>query len=200
MHRAAAAVFFTRSLPEVWRRRPAPATPTAAEQRKSRPAHLAKWADYDTFIINPNPLVDMKISEFLAASRSTPEFRDALARFLVSKGPSPRIDFNPHSPPVKIERVLTMLLASHPEWAIDAVEIDGVSGCEYFRGTLRVQSLESVHAIEFRWDCRWKAEQQGWTDAFGFPDQIRAARDFGYDCFREWSTKSIPTEASPVPA
>ena len=44
----------------------------------------------------------------------------------------------------------------------------------------------STHVYEFVWDCRWRAEQEGWTDCFGFPDQIRAAREYDWRCFERW--------------
>jgi hypothetical protein len=40
--------------------------------------------------------------------------------------------------------------------------------------------------FDFVWDCQWRAVQQGWTDHFGLPDQIRAAREFGWRCFQHW--------------
>ena len=46
----------------------------------------------------------------------------------------------------------------------------------------------------FHWDCKWRAQQQGWVDYFGFPDQTRAAREFGFDCFRSW----VEEEVSPI--
>jgi hypothetical protein len=52
--------------------------------------------------------------------------------------------------------------------------------------------------VRFYWDCKWKAQEQGWTDYFGFPDQMRAAREFGYDCFRSWN--QLQTEPVSVPA
>ncbi|HEX8695519.1 MAG TPA: hypothetical protein VF746_24110, partial [Longimicrobium sp.] len=45
--------------------------------------------------------------------------------------------------------------------------------------------------VRFVWDCKWKAEQHGWHDYFGFPDQGRAAREFGYDCFRAWVEEAV---------
>jgi hypothetical protein len=38
----------------------------------------------------------------------------------------------------------------------------------------------------FTWCCAWRAEQEGWRDCFGFWDQARAAREFGYRCFSRW--------------
>jgi len=132
------------------------------------------------------------IRDFLARARATEPFRDALLTFLKEGRPNDRIRFNRGSPPVKVERVLTQALAAHPELEIDAVEIEGRSGCEYFRGSLDIEAVGETVCIEFHWNCKWKAEQEGWTDAFGMPDQIRAARTFGYECFSEW------TEIDPV--
>ena len=46
--------------------------------------------------------------------------------------------------------------------------------------------------VRFHWDCKWRALQEGWTDYFGFPDQVRAAREFGHDCFRLWEEERRP--------
>jgi len=137
------------------------------------------------------------IRDYLARSRATEPFRDALLGFLKDGRPNDRVRFNRGSPPVKIERVLTRALAAHPDIEIDAVEIEGRSGCEYFRGTLDIEAAGAALRIEFHWNCKWKAEQEGWRDAFGLPDQIRAARTFGHDCFAEWSEiESMPTESA----
>ena len=88
---------------------------------------------------------------------------------------------------MKVERTLTQLLAGAPHLEIESVEIRGTSGCEYFRGELIAQTTQGPYSVRFHWDCKWKAEQQGWTDCFGFPDQMRAAREFGFDCFRSWN-------------
>ena len=42
---------------------------------------------------------------------------------------------------------------------------------------------------------RWRAEQQGWVDAFGFPDQIRAADEFGWNCFHRWQLHQSAAQA-----
>lgn len=127
------------------------------------------------------------IHDFLDRTAATPRFREALAEFVSSGTPNERIRFDYRSPPVKVERVLTQLVASEPSLALDAVEVDGRSGCEFFRGQLVVTLAGGEsRRIRFQWDCRWRAMEQGWTDYFGFPDQMRAAREFGYDCFRVW--------------
>ena len=127
------------------------------------------------------------IRAFIERASPTPEFREALIEFVRTGAPSDRVRFDHRSPPVKVERLLTKLLASHPELAIEAVEIDGSSGCEFYRGQAVVMAAgDEALRIRFRWDCRWRAMAEGWTDYFGFPDQTRAAQEFGYDCFQVW--------------
>lgn len=128
----------------------------------------------------------MSLNDFLVRSEATAEFRDALSEFLRTQMPNERITFHLGAPPVKIERVVTKVLESVPDLEIERIEIDGSSGCEYFRGHLTVHAGGEAHEFRFHWDCRWRAVEQGWTDYFGFADQTRAAREFGYDCFRVW--------------
>lgn len=141
----------------------------------------------------------MNLRDLAARSRATPAFRAALDGFLRDARPSEQIEFDRHSPAVKVERALTKLLVEHPELPIDRVTIDAASGCEYYRGEMRVSAGAECLRIRFHWDCRWKAAEQGWTDYFGFPDQIRAAREFGFDCFRTWEP-AIQGEDAPLPA
>ena len=89
-------------------------------------------------------------------------------------------------PAVKVERVLTQLLAEHRHEPIERVEIDARSGCSDFSGTLAATIGGSTRTFDFVWDCRWRAEQEGWRDHWGEPDQIRAAREFGWQCFASW--------------
>lgn len=127
------------------------------------------------------------IEKILKGSSATDDFRSAVSSFLATGGPSERIRFDHRSPPVKVERVMTKLLETESDLEIDAVAIDASSGCEYYRGELTVDLADGrARRFAFDWDCRWRAEEQGWTDYFGLPDQIRAAREFGYDCFRLW--------------
>lgn len=127
------------------------------------------------------------IHDLLQRSAVTPDFRDAVTEFVRSGLPNDRVRFDHRSPPVKVERVISKLLASEPEAAIDGMEIDGWSGCEFYRGDALVALADGEsRQIRFRWDCRWRAMEEGWTDYFGFPDQMRAAQEFGYDCFQTW--------------
>jgi hypothetical protein len=147
-----------------------------------RPSSGSAWRGAD-----PELYTRHMIQSFLVSSRATDAFRDAVAALLASGAPNDRIRFDHRSPPVKVARVITNLLQREPELVIDGVEIKASSGCEYYRGDLRVELAGGEHReFRFDWDCRWRAEEQGWTDHFGFPDQIRAAQEFGHDCFRVW--------------
>jgi hypothetical protein len=128
----------------------------------------------------------MAIRELLDSAALTSDFREGLIQFLADHRPNDAVRFGPGSPPVKVQRALTHLLSAHPEWEIEGVELTARSGCEYYRGDLLVETPLGHRTVHFEWNCRWKAEQMGWSDAFGFPDQIRAAREFDHDCFRRW--------------
>ena len=128
----------------------------------------------------------MILSQLLERSRASEGFRSSVQAFVSDARPNDRVTFDPYSPPVKVERTLTKLLEEHPDLEIERVEIEGASGCEYYRGEMRVNTSAGVRRVRFYWDCKWRALQEGWTDYFGFPDQTRAAREFGHDCFRLW--------------
>src|SRR5690606_31752659 len=113
------------------------------------------------------------LSKFLERSRASESFRRAVREFVRDNRPNDGVTFDPYSPPVKVERTLTKLLEQHPEQEIERVEIDGSSGCEFYRGEMRVHTRNGLQEIRFYWDCKWKAMQMGWTDYFGFPDQTR---------------------------
>lgn len=143
----------------------------------------------------------MSLQQFLTRSRASDAFKDAVVAFARSGQPNDRIGFNPYCPPVKVERTLIKLLEELPEVELERVEVRGSSGCEFFRGELSAFAGSDEHRVRFHWDCKWKAVQHGWTDYFGFPDQARAAREFGHDCFREWEVQQVeaPLEV-PMPA
>ena len=130
----------------------------------------------------------MILSQLLERSRASEEFRKSVVEFVRHLRPNDGVTFDAYSPPVKVERTLTKLLEEHPELEIERVEIEGASGCEYYRGELRVHTPDGMRKVRFYWDCKWRAIQEGWTDYFGFPDQTRAAREFGHNCFRQWET------------
>lgn len=134
----------------------------------------------------------MPLFEHLYASSATPAFRDAVEEFARTGAPNSRLSFGSRAPSIKVERTITMILRDHGDLEIDSVEIDAISGCANFHGVAHVRTGSDEVRIDFDWDCRWKAMQLGWTDYFGFPDQVRAAREFGFDCFRSWTPRSGP--------
>lgn len=133
----------------------------------------------------------MLTEELLLQARVGDSFRAALRTFRNTGRPNERITFDRLSPPVKVERMLTKALVEYPDLAIESIEVRGSSGCEFFRGTAIIRTADQERHVRFHWDCKWKAEQQGWADYFGFPDQARAAREFGYDCFRGWEEEKV---------
>lgn len=131
-----------------------------------------------------------EIEQILAQSRAAEQFK-ADVRTFVERGSASRVEIVGHGPTVKVQRLLAQLLATESHLPIERVEIRGQSGCSDFVGTMRVTTMDTVEDIEFAWCCRWRAEQEGWTDYFGFPDQIRAAREFDWRCFESWTRVSV---------
>jgi hypothetical protein len=131
----------------------------------------------------------MKLLKLIAGSAITPDFRDGIDAFLKSGRANDQVAFNSSAPPVKVARTLTRVLESYGHLPLESVAITGRSGCEFFRGEVTVRSRYDERRVEFHWDCRWKAIELGWFDYFGFPDQIRAARELDHDCFRSWEER-----------
>jgi hypothetical protein len=125
------------------------------------------------------PLV-RSLDDLLAVSAACESFKTAV-RDLAAGRLQDRILFRAPAPPVKVQRVVMKLLEACPELPLESVEVRGVSGCSSFRGTVLCQP--GGERIEFFWDCHWQAAQLGWTDHWGEPDQARAARELGYQCF-----------------
>ena len=92
--------------------------------------------------------------------------------------------------------MLAQLLSEESHLEIEDVSIDAWSGCSDFRGTISVTTSEGLRTFRFRWDCSWRAEQEGWFDAFQLPDQIRAAHEFGWRCFSDWQEQLGVDEAA----
>ena len=126
------------------------------------------------------------LEDLLAASSASAPFKEA-ARALETGGRQDRIRYNRSSPPVKVLRAVMKLIEERPRLALESVEVEGESGCSNFMG--RAVAQPGDLAIDFNWDCAWRAGQMGWTDAFGDPDQIRAAQTFGYQCFEHFSVR-----------
>jgi hypothetical protein len=129
------------------------------------------------------PVVTCDIETLLAQSTAGEAFKAAV-RDLARGRKSDLIGFGWGAPPVKVLRVISKLLETEPSLEISEVNLDGHSGCSDFEGTVHVNGNERTY--EFRWDCEWRAKQEGFRDAFGYPDQIRAAQEFGYQCFERF--------------
>ena len=110
--------------------------------------------------------------------------------------PTSRILIDRHAPRVKILRTLAQLLAAEPGLRVERVRIDALSGCCDFRGTLVATVDGAEQRFEFVWDCRWRAQQEGWVDRWGAADQSRAAREFGWRCFSLWTRVNETTVAA----
>jgi len=122
----------------------------------------------------------------LVGSQATAAFRTDLAQY-ASRQPAERISASASSPRVKVLRVIAQLLHAEPSLEIDRVQVRGASGCADFSGLITVtDAFGESQAFAFEWNCEWKAKQMGYVDGFGFPDQIRAAQEFGWQCFQRW--------------
>lgn len=142
----------------------------------------------------------MELHEILAASQATDAFKaDVLA--YVEHHEVARVTTARRSPRVKVVRLLTQLLSAEGALPLDRVHLDALSGCADFTGTLVVElATGGSLTMRFAWDCHWRAEQQGWTDAYGLPDQIRAAREFDWRCFQQWERVAAGEPSTARPA
>lgn len=130
------------------------------------------------------------LDELLDASQAMPEFKEAV-RDLSEGEHQDRIDYNWGAPPLKVMRVIMKILESCPREPIERVQLKGTSGCSDFTGTAIIEP-GPIH-IDFEWDCSWRAAQLGWKDFFGDPDQIRAAHEYDYQCFKRFDVKKTAT-------
>ena len=135
----------------------------------------------------------MDLDHLLRRSGATEDFKRDVLAFERHEQTS-RVTMTRPSPRVKVLRLLAQLLDAEPTLAIERVTVDGWSGCSDFVGVIRVESGGTERAFRFVWCCQWRAQQEGWYDGFGLPDQIRAAREFGWRWFIEW--KELPAGAT----
>ena len=125
----------------------------------------------------------------LGRSQATDSFKLDVAAFCAGQAAS-RVTVEGFVPRIKVQRLLMQLLSSESDLPITRVVVRGRSGCSDFVGAVTVETVSETHVFDFVWDCRWRAEQEGWTDCFGLPDQMRAAQEFGWRCFQHWSPRS----------
>jgi hypothetical protein len=130
-----------------------------------------------------------ELESLLAASSAAETFKEDVRAFCAGRQSS-RIRVNGFVPPVKVRRLLKFVLHRQPELAIEGLSLRGASGCSDFVGVVELETGGERRAFEFVWDCRWRAQEEGWVDYFGLPDQIRAAREFDWQCFKVWSARS----------
>jgi hypothetical protein len=133
----------------------------------------------------------------LTKSQATEPFKLDVSAFCSGR-PAPRVAVEGFAPRVKVQRLLMQLLSAEAALPITRVIVRGRSGCSDFAGEVRVETISETHVFDFVWDCRWRAEKEGWTDCFGLPDQMRAAHEFGWRCFQVW-TPRLAAEEFPQP-
>lgn len=130
-------------------------------------------------------MMGMDLDACLAASRATAAFA-ADVRAYGAHRDAPRVLAVRPSPRIKVLRVITQLLHAEPLLGVDGVRVDAVSGCADYRGLVTATTDDGDHTFDFVWDCGWRAAHEGWLDRYGLPDQGRAAREFGWQCFATW--------------
>lgn len=129
-----------------------------------------------------------ELEQILTRSRAAEEFKAAVRAFCQT-GQAEHIRVHGHAPPINVRRVLAQMLSAEPHLPVERVTLRARSGCSDFIGQLVVDAGNTTHVFDFVWDCRWRAEQEGWIDYFGLPDQIRAAQEFDWRCFQEWRAR-----------
>ena len=141
---------------------------------------------HQTFFPNSGSLALSDLEQILERSRALEPFKHAVRSYCTG-GTADLIQIDGYAPAVKVCRLLAHILSTEPLLPIERVSLRGRSGCSDFAGTVQLQTPAGTSSYEFIWDCRWRAEQEGWLDCFGFPDQIRAAREYDWRCFQHWA-------------
>lgn len=131
-----------------------------------------------------------ELEQILATSRAAEPFKSEVRNYYHAGAGGTRIRVDGFAPAVKVQRLLAHILATESHLPIERVALRGRAGCSDFVGQVALQTATETHVYDFVWDCRWRAEQEGWTDCFGFPDQIRAAREYDWRCFERWEAVS----------
>jgi len=128
------------------------------------------------------------LAELLAASAADDAFK-ADVRAFVAHTTAHRVLVEHPAPRVKPLRVIAQLLHAEPALPIERVRISAWSGCSDYRGTIVVGAPDGERTWDFVWDCRWRAEHEQLLTSWGYPDQVRAAREWGWDCFERWEAR-----------
>lgn len=128
-------------------------------------------------------MIDEQFQRLLARSSADESFKAAINQFCSDKR-SDLIQYPAGSPRIKILRVLMKLLEEFPNEPITDVHIEAKSTCSTYAGYVEFGPNRSK--VRFKWDCLWKAKQEGLVTWYGEPDQTKAAKTFGYQCFEEF--------------
>jgi hypothetical protein len=136
-----------------------------------------------------------ELESILAQSRAAEPFKSAVRSYYAT-GSADRIRIEGFAPKIKVRRVLAQMLSAEAHLPIEKIVVRARSGCSDFVGVVHVQTSTDSLAYSFVWDCRWRAEQEGWTDCFGFPDQIRAADEYDWRCFERWEPLAVTPASS----
>lgn len=132
----------------------------------------------------------MTLRESIQTSAATADFKAAV-RDLLDRRRGPLIVSSRPVPYVKLVRLLIQPLSEERELEIGGVRIAADSGCSDLTGVIDVACADGARRFSFTWDCAWRATEMGWTDCFGFPDQMRAAREFDWRCFKRWEVVDV---------
>ncbi len=133
--------------------------------------------------MNLRKMSETKLKTLLGNSEASEAFKSAVRDFADGKE-SQLIKYSLGSPKVKVQRVLMKLLEAYRTEQISEVNIQGASSCSGYVGTLTFGPNQTK--ISFNWDCEWRARQEGFKTWYGAPDQIKAASQFGYQCFEKF--------------
>jgi hypothetical protein len=136
-----------------------------------------------------------ELEQILSKSQAADAFKKAVRNFYASGG-AEHIRVEGFAPAIKVKRLLAHMLTAEPHLPIERISLRARSGCSDFTGMVQVHTTSETRSYAFVWDCRWRAEQEGWKDCFGFPDQIRAAREYDWRCFERWEAVDAQEQRS----
>jgi hypothetical protein len=137
----------------------------------------------------------LALDTLLAASAAHPDFKSDVLAYAAYE-PARRVTTRGQAPRVKVLRVVAQLLEQEPALRVETVRVDGTAGCCDFRGVVTATVDGGERSWEFVWDCRWRAREAGLVDRWGYSDQGRAAREFGWRCFSQWKPRPAMVPAA----
>jgi hypothetical protein len=142
-----------------------------------------------------SPLEPTALETLLDASSAHPAFKADVLDY-AARRPVERLVIRGVAPRIKVLRVVSQLLHEQPGLRIESVSVHATAGCADFRGEIAVIADGVERVWDFLWDCRWRAREAGHLDRYGYPDQARAAREFGWRCFALWRERTAAPSMS----